>query len=100
MKYFVIAGTHDQYVDWKKRNFPELLINHQVKGISDIIYVAGADTLKGTSNPKGIFIGTWYTRSNITEIMLQLRISITDMESQSSIERASEVWHAYMSSPI
>ena len=88
MKYFVIAGTHDQYVDWKKRNHPEMLLNGEIQNLSDIVYVAGAETLKGYSNPRGIFIGTWYTRSNIKEILIQLQVSMSDGSKIHPIEKA------------
>lgn len=79
-KYFVISGTHDQFSEWRRRNGTELLLNHQIENLSDIVYVAGADTLKGTSNPTGVFIGTWYTRADMLEVLTQLRVATTDIE--------------------
>jgi hypothetical protein len=74
-KIFIIAGTHDEYLQWRSRNFPELLLNGEISKPTDIIYVCGAETLKGISNPTGRFIGTWYKRSNIEEILFQLQIA-------------------------
>jgi hypothetical protein len=91
MKYFVISGTHDQFSEWRRRNGTELLLNRRIESLQDIVYVAGADTLKGIENPKGIFIGTWYTRSNITEILLQLSMSIIDIKNLDPINRAWEI---------
>ena len=53
-----------------------------------IVYVAGAETLKGYSNPRGMFIGTWYTRSNIKEILIQLQVSMSDGSKIHPIEKA------------
>lgn len=74
-KIFIIAGTHDEYLRWRSRNFPELLLNGEISKPTDIVYVSGAETLKGISNPTGRFIGTWYKRSNIEEILFQLQIA-------------------------
>lgn len=73
-KFFVIAGNHDQYVDWKKRNFPEMLLNGQIENLSDIIYVSSTDQLRGYNKPKGMFIGTWYRREDIENIITQLQV--------------------------
>ena len=74
-KYFVISGNHDQFVEWKKRNYPEMLLNHQIENLSDIVYVSSVHVLKGYSNPTGVFIGNWYRRKDIEDIFIQLRVS-------------------------
>lgn len=74
-KIYIIAGTHDEYLRWRNNNYPELLLNGEISKPTDIMYVSGAETLKGISNPRGRFIGTWYKRSNIEEILFQLQIA-------------------------
>lgn len=74
-KIYIIAGTHDEYLQWRNKHYPELLLNGQITKPTDITYVSGAETLKGISNPSGRFIGTWYKRSNIEEILFQLQIA-------------------------
>jgi hypothetical protein len=74
-KIYIIAGTHDEYLRWRNNNYPELLLNGEISKPTDITYVSGAETLKGISNPRGRFIGTWYKRSNIEEILFQLQIA-------------------------
>lgn len=87
MKYFVIAGTYDEFKYWKSKHHPEMLLNGEIQNLSDIVYVAGAETLKGYSNPRGIFIGTWNRRSNINEILIQLRVSINDPDKEKIIKK-------------
>ena len=73
-KFFVIAGNYDQYVNWKNRNYPELLLNGQIEKIQDLVYVSSIDQLKGYNNPKGMFIGTWYRREDMEYVLGQLQV--------------------------
>lgn len=74
-KIFVIAGNIDQFMQWKHRNYPELLTNGQIQSLLDIVYVNGVDNLKGHREPHGMFIGTWYQRNDITQIILHLQVA-------------------------
>lgn len=74
-KIFVIAGNIDQFMQWKHRNYPELLTNGQIQSLQDIVYVNGCDNLKGHREPHGVFIGTWYKRKDIEYILTQLQIA-------------------------
>ena len=76
-KFFVIAGNYNQYVNWKNRNYPELLLNGQIEKIQDLVYVSCIDQLKGYNNPKGVFIGTWYRREDIEYVLGQLQVAGT-----------------------
>lgn len=91
MKYYVIAGTFFQYKEYKNLHYPEMLLNRQIENVSDIVYVTTVDTIKGVSNPNGIFIGTWYNRSDIGPILLQLLISSTTTSKQDSIKSAMNI---------
>ena len=88
MKYFVISGGFFEFKDWKSKNYPEMLLNHQIENVGDIIYVSGVHVLKGYSNPRGIFIGTWHRRVDIKEILIQLQVSINDGSKIHAIEKA------------
>ena len=88
MKYFVIAGTYDEFKYWKSKHHPEMLLNGEIQNLSDIVYVAGAETLKGYSNPRGIFIGTWYNRIDIKDILIQLQVSMIDTNKLDPIGKA------------
>ena len=91
-KFFVISGTRDQFVDWRNRNVPELLINNQIGNLSDLIYVSSVHVLKGTSNPTGVFIGTWYQRQDMIQVLLQLRIATTDIEKMKKLSQARDYY--------
>ena len=89
-KYFVISGNHDQFVEWKDRNYPEMLLNLQIENLSDIVYVSSVHILKGVSNPRGIFIGTWYQRKDMLEVLTQLRAATTDIGKMKVLSRVQE----------
>jgi hypothetical protein len=66
MKYqYIIAGNIDQYRNWAA---DKMSVNH-------CQYVGGPDILRGIENPHGIFIGTWYERKDIQEILARLLAS-------------------------
>ena len=63
MKYqYIIAGNIDQYRNWAA---DKMSVNH-------CQYVGGPDILRGIENPHGVFIGTWYERKDIQEILARL----------------------------
>lgn len=41
----------------------------------NLIYVNGADSLRGYRNPKGFFYGRWREREDIKHILMILRVS-------------------------
>lgn len=66
MKYqYIIAGNIDQYRNWAA---DKMSVNH-------CQYVGGPDILRGIENPHGVFIGTWYERKDIQEILARLLAS-------------------------
>ena len=86
-KFFVISGNHDQFSEWRRRNGTELLLNHQIENLSDIVYASSVHVLKGYSNPTGVFIGTWYKRADMLEVLTQLRVATTDIEKMKVLSR-------------
>ena len=62
---FIVAGTHEQYRTY-----------HREKGLDRRFrYVSGPEVLKGFSNPQVEFVGTWLDRSDIQEIIMQVKVS-------------------------
>jgi hypothetical protein len=65
---YIIAGNHSQYMNWlfkqKKWLYNQDNIHCQ--------YVGGPDILRGIRDPHGVFIGTWYERKDIDDILMQL----------------------------
>jgi hypothetical protein len=71
--YFVVAGNYDEYRYW---------VNNARRSGSgtDYRYVDGLDNIRGQSDIRGIFIGTWYKRSDITSILVSLHMANRDNE--------------------
>jgi hypothetical protein len=62
---FIVAGTHEQFRTY-----------HREKGLDRRFrYVSGPEVLKGFSNPQVEFVGTWLDRSDIQEIIMQVKVS-------------------------
>lgn len=89
--YFVVAGNHQQFSEWRRLNATEMLLNNEIKSILDIVYVASPEQLRGYSNPKGIFTGTWHERKDIRAIIDLLRIVAHDQHSILQINRARDI---------
>lgn len=69
-KTFVIGGNFVQSNEWVKQNITDYANTHGVwRSLSDYIVVTDPTKLRGVSEPHGVFIGTWYERSDIREIL-------------------------------
>ena len=76
MKFFVIAGNHEQARRWIRQECDRRWASGDTAvTLSDYIYVDDVSRIKGYSNPHGKFIGTWKERWDIREIVEQLLIS-------------------------
>lgn len=64
---YVISETHEQFRSWIHSASPDHKNHYK--------YVYGVDYLKGISNPTVKFVGTWYNRTDIDDIMLQIKIA-------------------------
>jgi hypothetical protein len=63
--YWIIAGHHQEYVDYMRNirsNHPEKL------GQYDYRYASDPNMLRGYQEIHGSFIGTWYLKSEATQI--------------------------------
>jgi hypothetical protein len=70
-KFFIISGTGYEARIWVENNshkYPDM--QHQ-----DFVFVSGVDTLRGVSNPSGIFTGSFRQRQDIEEIIKHIYIS-------------------------
>lgn len=75
-KYFVIAGTRSEYMAFVHKKVNELFQCGQTSiTFSHFVYVDSADNLRGYSNPKGWFVGSWREKKGINEIMVQLSLA-------------------------
>ena len=72
-KYFVISGSYEEAKSWIERN-GERLNREQLYPI----FLSGIEKLRGVSEPRGVFIGEWYKRSDAIDIIQQLILSTND----------------------
>lgn len=69
-KTFVIAGNHAHARMWIKEDADKRWRAGETSiTLSDYIYVSGPEQLRGYSDPHGVFIGNWYERKDIREIL-------------------------------
>jgi len=62
---YIVAGTYEQFRTY-----------HREKGLDRwFCYVSGPDTLRGIKNAQVEFIGTWLDRSDIHDIITQVKVS-------------------------
>jgi hypothetical protein len=78
MKTFVVAGTYDQGMRWVKQNITDYATTHgSWRSLSDYIIVKDAISLRGHSDPHGVFVGTWRERKDLKDIVQSLMIQST-----------------------
>ena len=73
MKTFVIAGTKHEADYWIITDLSKKYPFNTSMSMSDYVYVASPEKLKGISDPHGVFIGTWYERPDMLEVIQTLR---------------------------
>jgi hypothetical protein len=64
-RQYIIAGNRDEYGAWRIKN--------QI--YQGCVYVSGVDSIRGTREPHGKLIGTWYNRPDLNDILHQLLIA-------------------------
>ena len=74
MPYFVVAGNYSQFANYVKEKV------NSVGSRLDYRYVDGPQDLRGYSDVRGVFVGTWYEKANITDILVHLHIANRDNE--------------------
>jgi hypothetical protein len=75
MKFFVIAGTIEQARNWIKEDAKRRWEAGETSvSLSDYISVFNPTQIKGYSNPHGRFVGTWWNRDDIPDLITHLTI--------------------------
>lgn len=74
-KIFVLAGNYEQFFAFRRQLVEVLREEHHSFNISDIVYIGGAEQLRGFRDPWGYKVGTWAYRSDIKDIIEQLMIA-------------------------
>ena len=72
-QYFIVAGNYEEYRNW-------VTIARRSGSGADYRYVNSLDNIRGQSDIRGIFIGTWYKRHDITSILVSLHMANRDNE--------------------
>jgi hypothetical protein len=76
MKFFVIAGNHEQARRWIRQECDRRWASGDTAvTLSDYIYVDDVSRIKGYSNPHGVFVGSWRERKDILDIAITLHVS-------------------------
>ena len=68
---FVISRTWEEYERFKIN-----CLNNGKYPNHKMVYVSSVNILRGYANPDGVFIGEWWERSDIDDIMLILLASV------------------------
>ena len=68
---FVISRTWGEYERFKIN-----CLNNGKYSDHKMVYVSSVNILRGYNNPDGVFIGEWWERSDIDDIMLVLLASV------------------------
>jgi hypothetical protein len=85
----VVAGTREEYTNWVRK--------HNLHP-GEWWYVSGVDMTRGFSNPKGIFIGTWYKRKDIMGILIQLKVA--SHEPNPELDKIMNRYAEYKRNPV
>lgn len=72
-RQYIIAGGYLEYKQWLNKLYDSP--DYFPGATSGYIYVQDVSHLKGIRNPRGRFIGTWYKRPDLDQIILQLLMS-------------------------
>lgn len=79
---YVVSGTHNEFMAYKLNK------NDQQ---TQYVYVSKPEMLRGLRDPKGVFYGSWRNRTDILDVVQQLRVSTTN--DNPTLDRVwAEVW--------
>ena len=94
-KYLVIAGNHGEFNTFIRRKSEELWSPGSNISFSNFVYVAGPDQLRGYSNPRGFFVGTWKERKDLEDVFMLLSTAMTDSTKREKLRDIYSKWKAY-----
>jgi hypothetical protein len=79
-RIYIVSGTYEQYKHYRAKKFEEYLNlapTQEFVEFPDYVYVQHPENLKGVSNPKGFYIGTYKDRPDIEYIQTLVRMAKT-----------------------
>ena len=68
-KIFIVAGNRNEFNEYIRKDAAERYNSDTSASLSDYVFVSGSDNLRGYQNPRGKFIGSYKTRSDLLEIV-------------------------------
>ena len=80
---YVIAGNLNEFSVWYNKQESRSKYSN-----AGFCYLSHADNLIGQKNVRGIFIGTWYERNDIGDIMNNLYLMCSDQEQKKRLDKA------------
>lgn len=81
---YIICGNYHEFKEYRDKN-PDRLAQYAMK------YVNGPNTLRGVSDPHGVFVGTWYERKDIRDIIVQIMAASKDTTTINSLQKVVSI---------
>lgn len=92
MKTFVIAGTLDQARTWIRMDADRRYAAGESVSLSDYVALDNITRLRGYSNPHGRFVGRWWERNDILELLAHL--SFQSHQYNPALTKAKEIYES------
>ena len=67
-RIFIVAGNHEQYKQWVKKNIDRFYAKNTSISLSNFVYVSGPEIFRGYSEVHGYYIGSYKDREDIDQI--------------------------------
>jgi hypothetical protein len=80
-KIFVVAGNYSEYVSYTHKKSKSEAQFHE----REYRYVSSVNSIRGLSEIEGVFIGTWKSRSDISEIQDHIKIIKSRVPSKDNV---------------
>ena len=74
-KLFIVAGNRQEYDFFIRKKADELAKTGYPISLSHFVYVSNFETLRGQRDVHGWFYGSYRQRADLTEIVMQIRIT-------------------------
>jgi hypothetical protein len=73
-KVYVIAGNNSEFVQYRAKKYTELNQAGVPVPLGHWVNVSSHNVIRGTSDPHGVFIGTWRDRLDINDILSTISV--------------------------
>jgi hypothetical protein len=90
MRTFVIAGTLEQARTWIWEDCDRRCTLGESVNLTDYVALDDITRLRGYSNPHGRFVGTWWERKDILELLAHL--SFQSHQYNPALTKAKEIY--------